>query len=104
MGTPYYGAARTPIKMDDRVLAHVKVLVVSKLRRNEPFLLSWVESAENGHGRASVWIHAGADLVFRFDGSRQADLDKELLDSMSSEALGPTGLRVDAVMSAFWGR
>lgn len=49
------------IKIDDRVLAHLKVLVGSKLRRNEPFLLSWQEPADEGHGRSSVWIHTAVD-------------------------------------------
>ena len=81
MGTLYYGAARTPITIDDRLLAHLKVVATSKLRRNEPFLVSWDEPAENGSGRGSVFIHPTCDLIYRFDGSRAAELDQQLLES-----------------------
>ncbi|MGN6503284.1 MAG: DUF7882 family protein [Pseudolysinimonas sp.] len=104
MGTLYYGAARTPIKIDDRVLAHLKVLAGSKLRRNEPFLVSWQEPADEGHGRSSIWIHTAADLIYRFDGGRAPELDSELLDQMATEALSSTGVHIEASMSRFWGR
>lgn len=104
MGTLYYGSSRTPVTVDDRTLAHLKVLVVSKLRRNEPFLLSWAESADEGYGRSSVWIHDAVDLIFRFDGGRQPELDKDQLDRMAAEALGPSGVQIDASMARFWNR
>ena len=104
MGTLYYGAARTAVKIDDRVLSHLKLLIVSKLRRNEPFLLSWAEGADNGHGRSSVWIHESLDIVFRFDGGRQPELEKELLDRLSNEALAPAGVRIEASMPRFSSR
>lgn len=104
MGTLYYGSARTAVKVDDRILAHLKVLIVSKLRRNEPFLVSWNEPSSEGFGRSSVWIHNSLDLIFRFDGGRQPELDKELLEQMANEALGPTGVHIDASMARFWNR
>ncbi|HWM32829.1 MAG TPA: hypothetical protein VNR36_01185 [Pseudolysinimonas sp.] len=104
MGTLYYGAARTAVQIDDRVLAHVKVLIGSKLRRNEPFLLSWQESAAEGHGRTSVWIHPHTDLIYRFDGNRPPELDAALLEQMSDEALSQTGVHIEAGMPRFSGR
>jgi hypothetical protein len=41
MGTLNY--AKTTVEFDDRVLAHLKVVIVSKLRRGEPLQLSWKE-------------------------------------------------------------
>lgn len=104
MGTFYYGAARTALRIDDRVLAHLKVVAVSKLRRREPFMVSWTESQGNGGGRGSIWIHPDIDLVYRFDGSRPAELDKSLLEQMSNEALAPTGIQLEASLVPFWGR
>lgn len=104
MGTLYYGSARTPVQIEDRILAHVKVLTGSKLRRNEPFLLSWNESSEEGHGRSSVWMHPNVDLIYRFDGGRAPELDNTLLDQMASEAASQTGVHVEASMARFWGR
>jgi hypothetical protein len=98
MGTLYYGAGRTPISIDDRLLAHLKVVATSKLRRNEPFLVSWDEPPENGSGRGSVFIHATCDLIYRFDGSRSAELDQELLESMATESMSNRGLVIQASM------
>jgi hypothetical protein len=95
MGTLYYGAVRTPITVEDRTLAHVKVLITSKLRRNESFLLSWTEPVDTGSGRGSVWIHPYLDIIYRFDGGTQPALDRELLDQMAMEASSSSGLRVE---------
>jgi hypothetical protein len=51
-----------------------------------------------------VWIHTAVDLIYRFDGGRPPELDPELLDQMSTEALSPTGVHIEASMSRFWGR
>jgi hypothetical protein len=100
MGTLYYGAARTPISVDDRLLAHLKVVATSKLRRNESFLVSWDEPPENGSGRGSVFIHPTCDLIYRFDGSRTAELDQELLETMATESMSNRGLIIQATMPA----
>jgi hypothetical protein len=98
MGTLYYGAARTAISIDDRLLAHLKVVITSKLRRNESFLVSWIEPVENGSGRGSAFIHPTCDLVYRFDGSRPPELDQELLESMAAESMSGRGLTIEASM------
>ena len=98
MGTLYYGAARTPISIDDRALAHLKVVATSKLRRNESFLVSWDEPPENGSGRGSIFIHPACDLIYRFDGSRPAELDQELLESMATQSMSTRGLHIEASM------
>jgi hypothetical protein len=98
MGTLYYGAGRTPINVDDRLLAHLKVVATSKLRRNESFLVSWDEPPENGSGRGSVFIHPTCDLIYRFDGSRTAELDQDLLESMATESMSNRGLVIQASM------
>jgi hypothetical protein len=98
MGTLYYGSARTPISIDDRALAHLKVVATSKLRRNESFLVSWDEPSENGSGRGSIFVHGSCDLVYRFDGSRPAELDQQLLETMSVESMSSRGLVIQATM------
>jgi hypothetical protein len=104
MGTLFYGSARTPITVDDRLLAHLKVIVTSKLRRNESFLLSWDEPPENGSGRGSVFIHPTCDLIYRFDGSRPAELDQDLLEAMATQSMSNRGLVIEATMPLGVGR
>ena len=40
MGKIFYGGAATPIEIEDRALAHLKVVIATKLRRGESFTLS----------------------------------------------------------------
>ncbi|PJJ65077.1 hypothetical protein [Compostimonas suwonensis] len=82
---------------DDRLLSHLKLVMVQKMRRDEGFLLSWSYSLEQGSGRSSIWIHGGANLHFRFDGSRPATLNKEWMDRMIIATHTTGGLVLEAV-------
>lgn len=95
MGTLFYGAGRTPIRIDDRILAHLKLVITSKLRRNEPFLVSWHETTDAGGGRSSIWVHPGCDLHYRFDGGTPAAIDQDLIERMSVEANAARGIEID---------
>jgi len=94
MGTLFYGSGRTPILIDDVVLAHLKILATAKLRRGEGFLLSWTDAPNVGHGRSSVWIHPGCDLHYKFDGNRPPQIDAALLDEMNVEAIQARGIEL----------
>lgn len=94
MGTLFYGTARVPVQVDDVVLAHLKVVATSKLRRNEGFLLSWTDDANVGHGRSSVWIHPNSDLHYKFDGGRPPKIDQALLEEMNLEAVQARGIEL----------
>lgn len=54
MGTLYYGDSRVPIEIEDRALAHVKLVILAKLRRGEGFGFSWNYGADGGGGRSTV--------------------------------------------------
>jgi hypothetical protein len=95
MGTLKYGNA--DYDLDDRVLAHVRVVVVQKLRRKESFLLSWGHQAAGGGGRSSVWLTDGVPLAFTFFGSRSAALDREWLERLISASHAVMGLNLDDV-------
>ncbi len=94
MGTLFYGADRIPVRIDDRVLAHLKTVATAKLRRGEGFLLSWTDSAEVGHGRSSVWIHSGSDLHYKFDGGTPPKLDPAVLEEMNLESIQARGIEL----------
>jgi len=95
VGTLFYGASRTPIRIDDRILAHLKLVVTSKLRRNEPFLISWHDSADVGGGRSSIWVHPTCDLHYKFDGGSTAAIDQDLIEAMSVAANAARGIEID---------
>jgi hypothetical protein len=97
MGRLVYGALQRRIVVDDRLLAHIEVVVLSRLRRNNAFALRWAETGERP-GRRTIWIHQGTDLCFEYDQAEQDELDRELLDQLAKAADSNTGinLRTDA--------
>jgi hypothetical protein len=90
MGSLKYGDAY--IELEDRLLAHVQIVIVQKLMRKESFAMSWMESDEGGTGRCSVWLDPRIPLYFRFDGSRVPAIDDEWVRRLRRSADGPTGL------------
>ena len=95
MGTLFYGASRTPIRIDDRILAHLKLVATSKLRRNEPFIVSWHDASDVGGGRSSIWLHPGCDLHYKFDGGGSPVIDQDLIETMSLAANAARGIVID---------
>ena len=91
MGYMVYDSS-TMITFEDRVLAHLEVVIVSKLRRKESFALSWRETAENGDGRSTVWIDPSIPLRFRFSGSRPPTLDRDWIERLAAAAASSSGL------------
>jgi len=94
MGTLFYGGERTPIRIDDRILAHLRAVVTAKMRRGEGFLLSWTDSITIGDGRSSVWIHPACDLHYKFDGSQPAKLNPALLEQLNVESIQARGIEI----------
>ena len=56
MGALIYGSPSMEIQFDDRVLAHVQIVMSAKLRRGENFFFSWRDSPSVGDGRSAIWI------------------------------------------------
>src|SRR5687767_10259238 len=67
MGTIFYGGDATPIHIEDRALAHLKVVIATKLRRNESFTLTWRHQDDQPGGRSTIWLHPSIPLRFVFD-------------------------------------
>ena len=91
MGHLTYGGTQE-FEFEDRTLAHLKVAITMKLRRQESFLMSWVVPAENGGGRMSLWVAPSIPLTFRFSGSRAPQLNKAWIDAMCELSHTPRGL------------
>ena len=89
MGTLLYSASQLPVPFADRELAHLKLVMVAKLRRNEPFMFSW-DKPEGG--RVSVWIASQIPLIFEFDDSPPVEINRAWIDDMSQTASSLNGL------------
>ena len=93
MGFLIYGGVQE-YEFEDRTLAHLKVTITGKLRRQESFLMSWVNPAEKGGGRVSIWLTPTIPLAFRFAGSRSPQLDRNWLHVLNDLANTTRGLVV----------
>jgi hypothetical protein len=86
----YEGTTRVDI--EDRLLAHLQVVVGNKLKRSEPFYFTWKDDLSLGGGRTAVWLHPRASIVFKFHGGRSPSLNRAWLDALMQTANSPTGL------------
>lgn len=93
MGFLMYGGTQE-YEFEDRTLAHLKVAITIKLRRQESFLMSWTNPAEKGGGRVSIWLTPNVPLTFRFNGSRPPQLDNTWLTVLNELSNTPRGLVV----------
>ena len=54
MGVIYYGSSAIPIRIADRALAHLKIVIATKLRRSESFTVSWQHPEDSPQGRTTI--------------------------------------------------
>ena len=82
------------VDFDDRVLAHLQVVIGQKLRRGESFHFTWREDTSVGDGRTAVWLHPSAMIVYRYFGSRQPSLNRAWLEALNYTANSSSGLHI----------
>lgn len=94
MGTLTYGADGASIRFDDRVLAHLQIVVVGKLRRGENFALTVLDA--DGDARNILWMNQSIPLRFSFDSSVAPLIDRSWLESLALHSNSANGLEVIA--------
>jgi hypothetical protein len=82
------------VEFDDRVLAHLQVVIMLRFRAGEPFPLSWMDSQAVGHGRSSMWMSPTFPVYFKFRGSRPPAIDPQWLERYRKAAESSVGLIV----------
>jgi hypothetical protein len=90
MGSLHYGTPPATFEIDDRTLAHVELVVLAKLRRNESFAFSF-DGAKGG--RETIWVNPSATLRFEF-GQIVTEISREWLDELMDSANTTTGLKL----------
>jgi hypothetical protein len=88
----YYGSETGPAEIPDRILAHVKVVVTTKLRRGESFLLTWRHCDADAPGRTSIWMQPSIPLRFVFANPDPEPLDGEYLRDLANQANSSGGI------------
>lgn len=94
MGTLFYGETGTPISVEDRALAHLKVAIITKLRRGESFTLSWQHGSDQPGGRSTIWVHPTIPLRFVFDEAERPDLNRSWVDELMRSANSTGGIQL----------
>lgn len=92
MGMMYYGPRQ--YRVEDRLLAHLQVLISLKLRRRENFFLSWPKGTSEGGGRISIWVDNGVPIACEYDGGRQPEIQRAWVESMAQSAGSSLGLQI----------
>jgi hypothetical protein len=90
MGQLLYGSPPASFELEDRTLAHVEIVTLAKLRRNESFALSL--DLPDG-GRATIWIGTNSILQFRFVGPRH-EINRAWLEELIDSANTAAGMRI----------
>lgn len=95
MGQLFYGTNAPPIRVPDHLLAHLKVIIAAKLRRNESFTLNWKHGPDTAPGRSSIWLQPAIPLRFVFDTETADQLDRGLLQTLSHQSNSNGGVSID---------
>ena len=91
MGKLIYNSQGHSFDVEDRALAHLRVVFMNKLRRGESFMFQHAAGDGSG-GSRSLWVHPSIPLVFHFYGSRQPALNRRWVEVLMLEAGSPNGL------------
>lgn len=95
MGKLFYDGS-VEIDFEDRVLAHLQIVVTAKLRRNESFLLSWRDDHSMGDGRSAIWLHPAVGLRYKYFGGRMPRINPTWIGALTDLANSAGGLYVTA--------
>jgi hypothetical protein len=88
-----YGAG-VSYEFDERTLAHLKIVIASKLRQREPFLLNWQIPTEQGSGSRTLWFAPDIPIAFRFRDQKPPQLNRVWLEALTRSAYEPAGMTV----------
>ena len=96
VGTIFYGGSATPIHIEDRALAHLKVVIATKLRRSESFTVSWRHPEGEPTGRSTIWLHPSIPLRFVFQDPEPAELNRQWIEELAHSANSSGGIMLVA--------
>lgn len=92
MGQIFYGASGTAVEIEDRALAHLKVVIATKLRRGESFTVSLTHPGREEGGRSTLWFAPSIPLRFVFDDPEPAELSSAWIEELAQSAYSSGGI------------
>ena len=100
MGRLRYDGTSDPIIIEDVTLAHLKIIIATKLRRQESFMMTWVPRDGGVNRRATVWIHPAIPLQFGFDEARMPEIDPRSVTELMQHLNATGELVLDHVLAS----
>lgn len=94
MGTLVYNGT-AEFTFDDRVLAHLQIVIGLKLRRREGFLMTWIDRTTGDENLTTVWVDPSLSLLFRYSGTEMPQINKDWLMLLTESSNSSAGLRLD---------
>jgi hypothetical protein len=88
VGTLIYGGSFT-VELDDRLLAHLQLVIAQKLRRHESFFLTWVTASGQ---RTTVWLSPAIPLLFQLTSAQMPPINRAWLETLIQSSNTPGGL------------
>ena len=92
MGLFIYDTMANGVEIDDRTLAHLRIVIMNKLRRSEPFIFD--VDMHDGSGHRSFWIHMSVPLQMRFFNTRPMPINRAWIEALMQAASGANGLTI----------
>ena len=89
MGTLVYDGGDAA-ELDDRTLAHLQVIIVNKLRRQESFPFTWSDERRS----MTIWLSPNTPVAFVYQGNRRPQLNRAWLEDLALMANSVGGLMV----------
>lgn len=100
MGRLKYDGTSDPIVIEDETLAHLKIVIATKLRRQESFMMTWMPRDGGPDRRATVWIHPTIPLQFGFDEAQVSEIDPRRVTEMMQHLNATGELVLDHVLAS----
>ncbi|MCK2029548.1 MULTISPECIES: DUF7882 family protein [Microbacterium] len=100
MGRLRYDGTSDPIIIEDVTLAHLKIIIATKLRRQESFMMTWAPRDSGPNKRATVWIHPAIPLQFGFDEEQPPAVDPQRIAELMQHLNASGELVLDHVLSS----
>src|SRR5699024_4822767 len=94
MGKLIYGQGRREVEIEDRTLAHLKAVTLSRLRRGESCAMSWPRGLDSASGRSTIWTNPTIPVEFVFSGNRVATPNRMWIELLLRSANAPEGLQM----------
>ncbi len=95
VGRLKYDGTAEPITIDDATLAHLKIVIGTKLRRQESFMLTWRPIDGGQDARLTIWIHPAIPLQFGFDRPEFPQIDPARISAIMGSLNASGELHLD---------